>query len=149
MRKIIYQSAVFLVMFIAVFCAPNICSAQSVVGKWLRNMSHMFSIDSATGKKVFLSEEQQKKYDAATAENGYKEILELRSDNTFTSTVTAAGKQRVHSGKYSLSGKMLDMNIPLVNGQKTVISIISISGTTMIWNLTFMGKSLGVQYDKM
>jgi Lipocalin-like domain len=149
MGKLICQYRVFILMLVSVLFVPNICGAQSVVGKWQRNMSHMFTIDKATGKQVFVSEEYQKQYDAATAENGYKEILEMKSDNTYTSTATAGGKQTVHSGKYSLSGKTLDMNIPLVKGQKTVITVISITGTTMIWNLVFMDKSNGIRYDRM
>jgi hypothetical protein len=136
-------------MWVCAIFLPNICAAQSIVGKWQRNLKHMFTIDKSTGKQVFVSDEYQKQYDAATAENGYTEILELKSDNTYTSTVTARGKQTIHSGKYLLSGKTLDMNIPLVKGEKTVITLVSLTGTTMIWNLVFMNKSNGVQYDRM
>lgn len=148
MKKIFNQSVLFVLMLAYMFFIPYICGAQSVVGKWKRNLSHVFSFDKS-GKKVFVSDEYQKQYDAATRENAYKEILEMKSDNTYTSTVTAGGKETVHSGKYSLSGKTLDMNIPLVKGQKTVITIVSLTGTTMIWNLVFMDKSNGIQYDKL
>jgi hypothetical protein len=149
MKKIFSQFVVFVPMLAYMFFVPDICGAQSVVGKWKRNLSHVFSFDKSTGKKVFVSDEYQKQYDAATAGNGYKEILEMKSDNTFTSTVTAEGKQTVHSGKYSISGNILDMNIPLVKGQKSVITVVSLTPSTMIWNLVFMEKSNGIQYDKM
>jgi Lipocalin-like domain len=149
MKKIFSQTSVFVLILASLFFMADTCEAQSIVGKWKRNLSHVFSIDKSTGKKVFVSDEYQKQYDAATAENGYQEILEMKSDNTFTSTVTAGGKQNVRSGKYSLSGNTLDMNIPLVKGQKSVITIVSLTPSIMIWNLVFMEKSNGIQYDKM
>jgi hypothetical protein len=149
MKKIFNQSVVFVLMLAFMFFIPDVCGAQSVVGKWKRNLSHIFSFDKSTGKKVFVSAEYQKQYDAATKENGYMEILEMRSDNTYTSTATAGGQQTVHSGKYSLSGNILDMNTPLVKGQKSVITVVSVTPSTMIWNLVFMDKSNGIQYDKM
>ena len=148
MKKIFKQSGLFVLMLACMFFIPDICGAQSVVGKWKRNLSHVFSFDKS-GKKVFVSDEYQKQYDAATAENGYMEILELKSDNTYTSTATVGGKQTVHSGKYLLSGNLLEMNIPLVKGQKSVITVVSLTPSTMIWNLVFMDKSNGIQYDKM
>jgi hypothetical protein len=149
MKKIFSQSGVVLLILACACFIPDMCRAQSVVGKWQRNMSRMFSIDKSTGKQVFVSDEYQKQYNAAIAKNGYKEILEMKSDNTYSTTVTSAGKQTVHSGNYSLSGKTLDMNIPLVKGQKTVITVVSLTGSTMIWNLVFMDKSTGIEYDKM
>jgi hypothetical protein len=149
MKKIFNQTSLFVLILACQVFITDKCGAQSIVGKWKRNLSHVFSIDKTTGKKVFVSDEYQKQYDAATAENGYQEILEMKSDNTFTSTVTAGGKQTVRSGKYSLLGKILDMNIPLVKGQKSVITIISLTPSTMIWDLEFMNKSNGIQYDKM
>ncbi len=149
MKKVFSRSVVFVLMLAYMFFVPDICGAQSVVGKWKRNLSHVFSFDKSTGKKVFVSDEYQKQYDLASAENGYKEILEMKSDNTYTSTVTSGGKEIVHSGNYSLSGNALEMNIPLVKGQKTSITVVNLSGNIMIWNLVFMGKSTGVAYDKM
>ena len=149
MKKIFNHSVVIVLMLAYMFFIPDVCGAQSVVGKWKRNLSHVFSFDKSTGKKVFVSDEYQKQYDAANAENGYIEILEMKSDNTYTSTATAGGKQIVHSGKYSLSGNILDMNMPLVKGQKSVITVVSLTPSTMIWNLVFMNKSNGIQYDKM
>ena len=149
MKKMFYQSVVFVLMLAYMFFIPDICGAQSVVGKWKRNLSHVFSFDKSTGKKVFVSDEYQKQFDAANAENGYMEILEMKSDNTYISTATAGGKQTVHTGKYTLSGNILDMNMPLVQGQKSVITVVSLTQSTMIWNLVFMNKSNGIQYDKM
>ena len=149
MKTIFSQSGLFLLMLACAYFIPDICHAQSIVGKWQRNMSRMFSIDKSTGRQVFVSDEYQKQYNAAIAKNGYKEILEMKSDNTYSSTITAGGKQTVHSGNYSLSGKTLDMNIPLVKGQKTVITVVSVTGSTMIWNLVFMDKSTGIEYDRI
>jgi hypothetical protein len=42
---------------------------------------------------VYLSPEVQKQYDEANASNGYKEILERKLNNTYTSTVTAGGNK--------------------------------------------------------
>ncbi len=125
------------------------CEAQSVIGKWQRNFSHIFSIDKSTGKQVFVSPEVQRQYNEIYAKNGYKEILEMKSDNSYTSTVIAGGKQTVHSGNYSLSGNTLEMNIPLVKGQKINVTVVNLTGNIMIWNLEFMGKSTGIEYDKM
>ncbi len=73
----------------------------------------------------------------------------MKSDNSYTSTVIAGGKQTVHSGNYSLSGNTLEMNIPLVKGQKINVTVVNLTGNIMIWNLEFMGKSTGIEYDKM
>jgi|SRR5450432_565661 len=151
MRKIMLQHQLgkFILIASFQFFILGKCDAQSIIGKWERNFSHIFSIDKSTGKQVFVSPEVQKQYDEAYAKNGYKEILEMKSDNTYTSTVTSGGKQIIHSGNYSLSGNTLEMNIPLVKGQKTSITVVNLSGNIMIWNLIFMGKSTGVEYDKM
>jgi hypothetical protein len=151
MRKVItqYQPGVFMLIAVCPFFIQSKCDAQSIVGKWERNFSHIFSIDKSTGRQVFVSSGVQKQYDEIYAKNGYKEILEMKSDNTYTSTVIAGGKQTVRSGNYSLSGNTLEMNIPLVKGQKTNITVVNLSGNIMIWNLVFMGKSTGIEYDKM
>jgi hypothetical protein len=41
------------------------------------------------------------------------------------------------------------MKIPLVNNQKTTITIQSLNGSTMIWDMVFMGKLTEVIYTKM
>ena len=55
----------------------------------------------------------------------------------------------IHNGKYSLAGKDLDMKIPLVNNEKTTITIQSINSSTMVWDMVFMGKLTEVIYTKM
>lgn len=125
------------------------CDAQSIIGKWQRDMTVVYTVDKASGKQVPLSPEQQKQYDEAAAKNGYVEVLEFKSDNTYTSTVTARGEKKVHSEKYSISGNMLDMNIPLVNGQKTIIYIESLTATKMLWDLEFMKKKTGIEYKRI
>jgi hypothetical protein len=141
MRKIImqHQLRAFILIATCQFFMLGKCDAQSIIGKWERNLSHIFSIDKSTGKQVFVSPEVQKQYDEVYAKNGYKEILEIKSDNTYTSTVTSGGMQIIHSGNYSLSGSTLEMNIPLVKGQKTSITMVTPSDKIMIWNLVFMG----------
>jgi hypothetical protein len=143
------QYKAFPIFLTCSFLFMQCCGAQSIVGKWERNFSHLFSINNATGKPVYLSPEIQKQYDEANASNGYKEILEMKKDNTYTSTVTAGGKQTIHSGNYSLSGNSLEMNMPLVNGQKTIITVIELTAYSMKWNLVFIGKSTGVEYVKI
>ena len=144
-----YRNGYFFIFLVGFFMTSNPCDAQSVVGKWKRDLSHMFSIDKTTGEPVYVSAETQKQFDDAYKENGYKEILEMKSDNTFTSTVSAGGKQTVHSGTYSVSGKTLDMNIPLVQGEKTTITIIKLTSSSMLWNLVYKGRSTGIDYEKM
>jgi hypothetical protein len=131
------------------FCILGKCDAQSIAGIWARNFSHIFSFDKSSGKKVYVSPEVQRQYDEVYAENGYKEILEMKLDNTYTITVTAGGKQTIRFGNYLLSGNILEMNIPLIKSQKTNITVVSLSGNIMIWNLVFMGKSTGVEYDRI
>ena len=137
------------VAIICVFSFVNQCEAQSIVGKWTRNTIKLFSLDKATGNPVPASEQTQKQYNEAIAKNGYKEILEMKSDNTFISTVTTTGAEpRVRNGNYTLTGKDLDMNIPLVNGQKTTITIHSLTEKEMIWDLLCMGKLTEVFYTR-
>jgi hypothetical protein len=154
-KHVLYSSRnmrTFFIIFIgtAGFLGFNTCVAQSVIGKWQRSFTRIYTVDKATGKQVSVSADVQKQYDEALAKRGYKETLELKPDNTYISTVTTIGATpAVHSGKYSLSGKDLDMNIPLVNGQKTSITIHSLTSGTMIWDLIFMGKLTGIIYTKI
>ena len=125
-------------------------TAQSVVGKWTRNTTRMFNLDKATGKQVPLSDEAQKQYNGAVAKNGYSETLELKANNTYTSIVTTTGAApRMHDGKYTLQGKELDMNIPLVKGEKTTITIVSLTNKEMVWDLLFMGRLVEVFYTRI
>ena len=54
-----------------------------------------------------------------------------------------------HAEKYSLSGKVLDMNIPLVRNEKTTITIKSLDATTMVWDLVFMNKLTRITYKRI
>jgi len=131
------------------FSLAGISFAQSIVGKWTRNTTKIFTLDKTTGKQVPLSAEAQKQYNEAAAKNGYKETLEMKSDNTYTSIVTTTGADpRTHEGKYSLQGKNLDMNIPLVQGQKTTITINSLTNREMVWDLLFMGRLVEIFYTR-
>ncbi|MEP6948189.1 MAG: hypothetical protein ABI863_02895 [Ginsengibacter sp.] len=127
------------------------CDAQSVVGKWKRTGTKIFLADKATGKQMPASTQMQQQYDQAIAARGYSEMLELKSDHTYVITVSTAGNATpmIHNGNYSLSGKDLDMKIPLVNNQKTAITIQSLDGSTMVWDMVFMGKLTEVIYTKM
>jgi hypothetical protein len=127
------------------------CEAQSIVGKWHRTGTTSFRIDKATGKQTPLfTAEQQKQYDEATAANEYNELLEFKSDNTYTSNVSAKGRKPTErTEKYSLLGNNLDMNIPLVHNEKTTITIKSINGTTMVWDLVFMNKLTEIIYTRI
>jgi hypothetical protein len=128
----------------------SISTAQSVVGKWTRNTTRIFTVDKTTGKQIPLSAEAQKQYNDATAKNGYKETLEMKSDGTYTSTVTTTGAApRTHDGKYALEGKNLDMNIPLVQGQKATITILSLTDKEMVWDLLFMGRLTEIFYTRI
>jgi hypothetical protein len=123
--------------------------AQSIVGKWKRDLTVIYTTDKKTGKQIPLTPEQQKQYDEAVAQNGYIEILEFKSDNTYTSTVTASGETKVHSEHYTISGNKLDLNIPLVKGEKTTVYIESLSADKMLWDLEFMNKKTGVGYKRI
>ena len=140
----------FIITCIAVGLVSFInCDAQSVVGKWKRTFTKIFVADKATGKQVPASAEMQKTFDEHA--NAYNETLELKSDNTYISTVSAGAddKPKVHNGTYTLSGKDLDMNIPLVHNEKTIITIQSINSYTMVWDLMFMGKLTEIIYTKI
>jgi hypothetical protein len=124
--------------------------AQSVVGKWKRNTTKIFTLDKTTGKQVPLSTDAQKQYNDAANKNGYQETLEMKADNSYISMVTTTGAApRNHEGKYTLTGKDLDMNIPLVQGQKTSITIISLTSKEMVWDLLFMGKLVEIFYIRI
>ena len=125
------------------------CSAQSVVGKWQRDLTIWYEVDKSTGKQVPVSPEKQKQFDESMASRNYKEILEMKSDGTFTSTVTAGGETKTHSDRYTVSGKNLDMNIPLVKGEKTTITIETLTAAKMIWNLNFMTHQTGIGYKRI
>ena len=125
------------------------CSAQSVVGKWQRDLTVWYDLDKATGKQVPVSAEKQKQFDEHMAAENYKEILEFKSDGTYTSTATAGGETKTHSDRYTLSGKTLDMNIPLVKGEKTTITIETLTADKMVWNLYFMTHKTGVGYKRI
>ena len=150
MGKLFREQRVYLLIFIMIpFILSNTCNGQSVVGKWKRDLSHMFSVDKTTGEMIYVSPEVQKQYDEANKENQYMEILEMKSDNTYTSTVSAAGKQTVHSGTYFISGKTLEMNISDVQGGKTTVTIIKLTNSSMLWNLVYKGRSTGIDYEKI
>jgi hypothetical protein len=139
----------FLLLFACSFFMLNRSEAQSIVGKWERT-SKLFVTDKTSGKQVPASAEMQKQYTDAMEKNGYKETLEMKTDNTYiTSVETSGGKPRVHEGNYSLSGNQLEMNIPLVKGQKTMITIQSLTKNLMIWNIAVAGRLTTVEYVKM
>jgi len=125
------------------------CQAQTVVGKWQRDLTTWYELYKATGKQVPISAEKQKQFDEAMASRNYKEILEFKSDGTYTSTVTAGGETKSHSEHYTLSGKNLDMNIPLVKGEKTTITIEKLSSDKMIWDVYYMNRLTGVGYKRI
>jgi hypothetical protein len=125
------------------------CSAQSIVGKWQRDLTVVYTMDKATGKQVPLPPDKQKQYADAAAKNGYIEILEFKSDGTYTSTVTAGDEKKVHSDHYKLTGNSLDMSIPLVMGEKTYITIASLTSAKMVWDLVFMKKLTGIGYKRI
>jgi len=133
------------------FLSLTRCEAQSVVGKWHRAATGSFKIDKATGKeRPVFTPEQQKQYDQATAANEYNELLEFKSNNTYVSNVSAKGMAATeHTGNYSLSGNILDMNIPLVFNEKTTITIKSLDATTMVWDLMFMDKLTRITYKRI
>ena len=134
---------------VAIFVGFTKCEAQSVNGKWKRTFTKLFITDKTTGKQTPASPEMQKSFDEHA--NAYNETLELKPDNTYISTISTAAdeKPKVHTGTYSLSGKELDMKIPLVHNEKTTITIQSIDSKTMVWNLVFMGKLTEITYTKM
>ena len=145
------KSIFVIVILILGFTSFTICHAQSVVGNWKRTGTKVFITDKATGKQIPASAKMQQQYQAAIAARGYTELLELKSDNTYVSSVSTAGNAKpvVHNGTYSLKGKDLDMKIPLVNNEKTTITIQSVTGTTMIWDHIFMGKLTEIIYTRM
>ncbi len=144
------SSRILLISGIFCFLMNAFGTAQSVVGKWSRNTTKVFTVDKTTGKQVPLSDEAQKQYNDAVAKNGYKETLEMKADGTYISTVTTTGAAaRSHDGKYSLEGKNLDMHIPLVQGQKTTITILSLTNKEMVWDLLFMGRLVEVFYSRI
>lgn len=127
----------------------NHCDAQSIVGKWQRNLTKWYQLDKTTGKQVPVSPDVQKQFEESMEARDYKEILEIKSDGTYTSTVSAGGETKVHSEHYTLSGKNLDLNIPLVKGEKTTITIETLTSTQMTWNLIFMNKLTGLGYKRI
>ncbi|MEO8763661.1 MAG: hypothetical protein ABI416_05210 [Ginsengibacter sp.] len=133
------------------FATANTCQGQSVVGKWKREGIKLFTENSATGKQEPVSAQAQQQYDKAEAARGYHEILEMKSDNTYTITVSTASSASpvIHNGKYSLSGRNLDMNIPEVNHEKTNITLQSITSSKMVWDMLFKGKLMEIRYAKM
>ena len=133
------------------FASLNNCDAQSIVGKWHRTGTTQFKIDKATGKETPLfTAEQQKQYDQASSANEYNEQLEFKANNTYVSKVSAKGLDPTeHTEKYSLTGNILDLNIPLVRNEKTTITIKSIDATTMIWDLMFMNKLTRITYKRI
>jgi len=138
-----------IITMICVLLWTNQCEAQSVVGKWTRNTAKLFTWDKSTDKQVPVSEQTQKQYNEAIAKNGYEETLEMKSDNTFISTVTTTGAEpRIRNGKYTLTGKDLDMNIPLVHDQKTTITIHTLTDKEMVWDLLFMNKLTEIFYTR-
>ncbi|HMH32794.1 MAG TPA: hypothetical protein VK543_07175 [Puia sp.] len=139
----------FLLLLACSFFMLNRSEAQSIVGKWERTPK-LFVTDKASGKQVPASADMQKQYSDAMEKNGYKETLEMKTDNSYISSVETNGeKPRIHEGNYSLSGNQLEMNIPLVKGQKTMITIQSLTKNLMIWNIGIAGRSTTVEYVKM
>ena len=138
-----------LAFIVASFVGCTSCEAQSITGKWKRTFTKIFITDKTTGKQTPASPEMQKSFDDHA--NAYNETLELKLDNTYISTISAAAdeKPKVHTGTYSLSEKELDMKIPLVHNEKTTITIQSIDSKTMVWDLVFMGKLTEITYTKM
>lgn len=148
-KSFTYKASVIFFLINAAAAGSKDCDAQSVVGKWDRNTTKIFSLDKATGKQVPVSAVSQQQYNDAVAKNGYRETLEMKSDNTYVSTVTTTGAAaRSHEGKYTLAGNNLDMHIPLVQGQKTTITIHSLTNKEMVWDLLFMGKLTEVFYTR-
>src|SRR6476620_9135486 len=135
-----WKTLPLLAFILAIFAGFTKCEAQSVTGKWKRTFTKIFITDKTTGKQTPASPEMQKSFDEHA--NAYNETLELKPDNTYISTISTAGdeKPKVHTGTYSLSGKELDMNIPLVHNERTTITIQSVDSKTMVWDLVFMGK---------
>ena len=125
------------------------CNAQSVVGKWQRDLTVWYEVDKATGKQVPMSAEKQKQFDQALATRNYKEILEFKSDGTYISTVSAEGETKTKTDHYTLSGKNLDLNIPLVKGEKTTITIETLTSDKMVWNLFYMNRQTGLGYKRI
>lgn len=140
-----------LICIIVGFSGFNKCEAQSIVGKWHRTGTTQFRIDKATGKETPLfTAEQQKQYDQASNENEYNEQLEFKSNNTYVSKISTKGSEPIeHTEKYSLTGNILDLNIPLVHNEKTTITIKSLDATTMIWDLVFMNKLTRITYRRI
>ncbi len=138
-----YSKSLYLTIFMTFLSGFVTCEAQSILGKWQRDFSKMFTKDKTTGKQVPLSAEQQKQFDDAVIARGYVEVIDFKS-NTYTITITAGGKQTVHTEHYTLSGKVLDMNIPIVGGEKTITTIESLSATHMTWDLVSANKLIGV-----
>lgn len=126
------------------------CGAQSIVGKWHRTGTNSFKIDKTTGKETAVfTPEQQRQYDEKVAENAYEEVLEFKSDNTYTSTASAKGmKPKERTARYTLTGNSLDLNIPLVHNEKTMITIKSLAPRTMVWDLVFMDKLTRITYTR-
>jgi hypothetical protein len=150
MEYISIKTLILLSVFTIGFSNFNKCDAQSVVGKWQRTGTKIFTTDKTTGKQVPAPAGMQQQYEEAVAKRGYIETLEFKSNNTYTSTVaTSGGKPISHDGNYSISGNLLDMNIPLVNGEKTNITIQTLTDNKMIWDLVFMGKLTEIIYTKI
>src|SRR5580765_4386907 len=72
------------------FAGLNRCDAQTIVGKWKRSGTKFFVKDKATGEQVPASAQVQEQYDQAEAARGYNEVLEIKPDNTYTSTVSTS-----------------------------------------------------------
>ena len=143
------KSLLILFIFTSGLCGFIRCHAQSVVGKWQRDLTVWYEVDKATGKQVPMSPEKQKQFDQALATRNYKEILEFRSDGTYTSTATSEGETKTQTEHYTISGKNLDMHIPLVKGEKTTITIETLTSDKMIWNLYFMNRQTGIGYKRI
>jgi hypothetical protein len=146
--KHLHMKANFFLIIIMLF-GFNTCGAQSIIGKWQRDLTKWYQLDKTTGKQVPVSPDVQKQFEESMATRDYKEILEIKSDGTYTSTVSAGGETKVHSEHYTLSGKNLDLNIPLVKGEKTSITIETLTATQMTWNLVFMNRLTGLGYKRI
>lgn len=142
--------ALLVTAFLAIgFTGSSKCDAQSIVGKWQRGGTRIFVLDKATGTQKPLSAQQQQQFDDMALANGYSETLEFKANNTYVSKVSAKGMApQEKTNKYTLSGKTLDMSLPLVQGEKPTITIRSLDATTMIWDLVVRGKLTEIVYTR-
>jgi hypothetical protein len=139
---------VLLCCWMGVAGCMSVC-AQSIVGKWTRKATKIFVTDPSSGKQVPATPAVQAQYDQHAAD--YHESLEFKDNNEYiiTTTTSVDPKPKAHTGNYTLSGKDLDMKIPLINNQRPTITIKSMSNTAMTWSFLYMGKLMEITYTKI